>query len=128
MEFAHNEDIVKINNCPSSNEVGEKKLYRCVSNPLNEKSFIPYGLKPKYKNLCEAWGISTYNNLETAKNQLKSLSKNLLNNYNSIAVAIVNDSDGIKYQSGQNLNHYTYFPEKNIDLKKKFTIISSDDK
>jgi hypothetical protein len=52
----------------------------------------------------------------------------LLNNYNSIAVAIVDDNDGIKYQSGQNLNHYTYFPEKSIDLTKKFIIISSNDK
>lgn len=128
MELDHQEQIVKINNCPNLNEVGEKKLFRCVSNPLNEKSFVPYGFKPKYKNICEAWGISTYNNIETAKNQLKSLSKNLLNNYNSIAVAVINDKDGIKYQSGPNSNHYTYFPEKSIDLTKKFSIISSDDK
>ena len=128
MKLEHHEEIVKIINCPNSNEVGEKQLYRCVSNPLSKNSFVPYGFKPKYKNICEAWGISTFNNIETAKNQLKSLSKNLLNNYNSIAVAVINDSDGIKYQSGQNLNHYTYFPEENIDLTKKFIIISNDDK
>jgi hypothetical protein len=78
MELEHHEEMVKINNCPNLNEIGEKTLYRCVSNPLNEKSFIPYGIKPKYRNICEAWGISTYNNVETAKNQLKSLSKTCL--------------------------------------------------
>ena len=127
MDLEHSEEIFKIKNCPNQNEIGTKKLYRCVLNPINNDSFIPYGFKPKYKDICEAWGISTYNNIETAKNQLKSLPKSLLNNYNSIAVATVNDNDGIKYQSGQNLNHYTYFPEKSIDLTKKFIVISSND-
>lgn len=125
MELENHTHINNIKNCPNKNESGTKLLYRCVSNPINDNSFKPFGFKPKYKNKCEAWGLSVYNNLESAKNRLKSLSKNLSNNYNAIAVASIKDEDGIKYQTFEE-NHYTYFPKENLNLIEKFNIVEDD--
>lgn len=125
MDLENSIQIKNIKDCPSSNESGTKMLYRCVSKPMNNDSFKPYGLIPKYKDKCEAWGLSVYNNVDSAKNRLKSLSKTLSNNYNAIAVATINDDDGIKYQTSQE-NHYTFFPKEKLDLTKKFILIEDD--
>jgi len=127
MELDNFENIKNIINCPNSNEDGTIKLYRCISNPLTKQSFIPYGFKPKFKNNCEAWGLSTYNNKSSAKNKLKSLSKRLSNDYNAIAVAVISNQDGVKCQTGNDKNHYTYFPFKNVNLIEKFIIINESE-
>lgn len=128
MELENSIHIKEIKNCPNANEAGTKQLYRCVSKPISNNSFKPYGLSPKHKDKCEAWGLSVYNNIDSARNRLKSLSKNLANNYNAVAVATISDDDGIKYQSLSQENHYTFFPKEKLDLTKKFLLVTENDK
>lgn len=78
MEIKYQEDVNKIKNCPLKNENGNKTLYRIIkSNPLTEDTFIPHSVihKPRFNEHCEAWGLSTYNNLKSAQEAFNSLSK-----------------------------------------------------
>ena len=77
MKLKYHKELDSIENCPTSHEKGDKTLYRCVKQPINMDSFEPQAvlLKPKYKNLCIAWGLSVFDNLESANQTLKNLSK-----------------------------------------------------
>lgn len=66
MKLKFQESIEKIKDRPANNELGEKRLFRCVESEVNEKSFVPQAvlLKPKYQDNCIAWGLSRLNALK----------------------------------------------------------------
>src|SRR5690606_7463428 len=121
-------NIEKIKDCPANNEIGEKTLFRCVENEVNEKSFIPQAvlLKPKYQDKCIAWGLSVFNSFDSANQMLKNLSKNKRVNYSKIAQGVINDSHGIKY-GGSNKKHYTFFPAEEFNVVENFEIVDRND-
>lgn len=127
MNLLHQEQIEKLDNCPTSNQSGEIKLYRWVNKDYMETSFTPHAFKEKFKNNCEAWGLSTYNNKQKALEYLNSASSNIKKKYNSIAFCNINDESGIKHQSGNNLHHYTFYPDKDFDLVNNFQILENDE-
>tara|TARA_R110002051_G_scaffold185303_3_gene254776 strand:- start:14494 stop:14880 length:387 start_codon:yes stop_codon:yes gene_type:complete len=128
MKLKFQENIEKIKNCPSRNEQGEKELFRCVESKLTEKSFQPQAvlLKPKYQDMCMAWGLSVFSSFDSANQMLKNLSKNKRVNYSKIAHGVVRDNDGVKY-GGANKKHYTFFPSEEFNLVKNFEIVNSND-
>lgn len=130
MKLKFQDEINKIENCPNTNEDGEIKLYRFVSSiPLSNNTFEPHAKihKPKFNNICIAWGLSTYNTLDNAVQALKNLPKKRRNSFCGIAVAIIDNSDGVKYLSRSN-GHYTYFPKDKLDLLTKFALVKDYDK
>ena len=124
MELNYQEELSNIENCPAQNENGDKLLFRCVESVVNDASFIPQSvlLKPKYQDLCIAWGLSLFDNLNSAKQTLKSLSQNKKSNYTHIAQSTITDAHGVKH-SAKNTNHYTFFPKKDLDLVSMFAIV-----
>lgn len=122
MKLVNQDYIDKINNCPSENYKGEIRLFRWMNTNSVDKSFDYYGFKPKYANICNAWGLSTYKTKNSALEALKNVSVGMQKRYNAIAECVIKDDDGIKYQSGKNLNHYTFFPLIKFDLPNKFKI------
>jgi hypothetical protein len=125
MELLNSSFIKQIKGCPNNNESGTLRVYRIVSNPINRSSFTFYGTQEKYKLRCEAWGLSVFTNIDTAKKMLKGLSKNMALNYSSIAFADIEDEDGVKYKT-RSKDHYTFFPQKNLDLTTKFINIQNE--
>ncbi|KAF2518280.1 hypothetical protein E0W68_09665 [Flavobacterium salilacus subsp. salilacus] len=125
MELKYQYEISLIDDCPVNNESGNKMLFRCVEENMTEKSFTPNAvlLKPKLQDNCLAWGLSLFSTYESAKQMLKSLSKNKRVNYSRIAVVNVTDDDGIKHCSKNEL-HYTFYPKKDLDIINKFTYVN----
>ena len=124
MKLNFQKNIDKIKDCPAKNEKGEIEFYRCVESNLSEKSFTPQAvlLKPKYQDKCIAWGLSVFNNIDSAKEVLKNLSGKKRVNYSKIAKAVINDDHGIKY-GGNNKKHYTFFPAEGFNVVEKFEIV-----
>jgi hypothetical protein len=127
MELNFQEQINSIENCPLDNHTGDKVLFRCVEDPINENSFTPQAVlcKPKFQDYCVAWGLSVFSNYTHASQILNSLSKNKKVKYSAIAKSTITDEDGIKHCLTNN-NHYTFFPKKDLDLLTKFTIVNGD--
>lgn len=127
MHLKYQDKLDSIDNCPLENQKGEKLLFRCVENPMTEKSFIPNAvlLKPKFQDNCLAWGLSLFSNYDSAKQMLNNLSKNKQVNYSNIAKSILTDLDGVKHNS-KNKKHYTFYPEKNTDILSKFAIVNEN--
>lgn len=128
MELNFQKEIDKIDNCPANNEIGEKTLFRFIKKPIDKNSFTPHSIihKPKFNNLCNAWGLSTYDSLRSAKEAFKNLPAKTRLKFDSIAFAKVTDKDGIKYHT-KNKVHYTFFPKKNLDLISKFSIVQENE-
>ena len=124
MELNFKENIDAIEGCPDHNVSGKKKLYRFVKLPLDKNSFIPHSViyKPKYKNKCIAWGLSTYDSLKSAKQVLMNMPETRRQDFDAIAFGEVNDGDGIKYQSTKNLRHFTFFPVEELDCTVLFNV------
>lgn len=125
MELQHQNQLDSIENCPLGNESGELILFRCVENPMTSNSFIPKALeKDRLKGNCLAWGLSVFDNLDSANEILKSLSQNKREkvSYECIASSKISDNDGIKHASYRK-SHYTYYPKSNIDLMDKFSMV-----
>ena len=129
MKLKYQKKLDSIENCPVSHEKGKKVLYRCVEDPLNIESFQPQAvlLKPKYQNRCIAWGLSVFDNFDSASQTLKNLSKKKRNKYNAIAKSLISDKDGVKYCT-KNKRHYTFFPESSLNLVEKFETVESHEK
>ena len=127
MQLKYQDKLDSIENCPVENQKGEKILFRCVENPMTEKSFIPNAvlLKPKFQDNCLAWGLSLFSNYDSAKQMLNNLSKNKQVNYSNIAKSKLTDLDGIKHTS-KNKKHYTFYQEKNADILSKFAIVNEN--
>ncbi len=129
MELQFQENINKIEGCPANNEGGDKTLYRFImSIPLDSDSFKPHSLihKPKFDNICIAWGLSTYDSLKSAKEALQNLPKKTREKFTAIAVSEITDADGIKYPT-KNKRHYTFFPKKEVNLLSKFVLVNQDE-
>lgn len=129
MELKYQKEISTIENCPVEHQPGEKILFRCVEEPMTENSFVPNAvlLKPRFENNCLAWGLSMFSSYDSAKQTLQNLSKSKRVNYSKIAKTNVTDKDGVKHCS-KNKSHYTFYPEKDLDLLSKFEIIEDNDK
>ena len=131
MKLVNQEEINKIAGCPSQNYTGSLKLFRWVSSEDMLNSFECYATsKPKFANDCIAWGLSTYRSKKSAIEVLKNLSIGMQRKFDAIAVCEIEENDGIKYQSRDNINHYTFFPRTNFDSVSRFNIIEilSDEK
>lgn len=129
MELKYQKEINTIENCPVEHQPGEKILFRCVEEPMTDNSFKPNAvlLKPKFEDNCLAWGLSLFSSYDSAMQTLKNLSKSKRVNYSKIARTNLLDSDGIKHCS-KNKTHYTFYPEKNLDLLTKFVIVEENGK
>lgn len=129
MTLKHQANISLIDNCPIDNLQGEITLFRCVENPMTEKSFTPNAVlqKPKLENNCLAWGLSLFKSYDAAKQMLNSLSKCKSVNYSGIAKGTIADSDGIKHRSEKNKKHYTFYPQESLDIVSKFAIIDDNE-
>lgn len=129
LKLKNEERIIALENCPSkANLDGVLTLYRCVASPINEDSFIPHSLLfTKFINECNAWGLSLFLDVKSARLQLKNLTKKMQGKYLAIAKCCISNSDGIKYQSGQNKFHYTFFPKENFDCVANFILIDEDE-
>ncbi|HCE54393.1 MAG TPA: hypothetical protein DER05_05040 [Lutibacter sp.] len=127
MKLNFKEEIEAIDGCPGTNESGTKKLYRFVKLPLDGKSFIPHSVKhkPRFKNNCIAWGLSTYDTLKSARQAYKNLPETRRAEFDGIAFGDVKDIDGTKYQSTKNLRHYTFFPLEKLSCVALFANIES---
>lgn len=130
MALKYNDEISLIENCPSNNESGDKTLYRFAKLPVNNDSFIPHSViyKPRFKNKCIAWGLSTYDSLSAAKQAYKNLPKGKRLQLDAIVSGKVRDKDGIKYQSTNNSRHYTFFPEDNLSCVNLFNNVLNNGK
>ncbi|TDN93395.1 hypothetical protein DET49_104121 [Salegentibacter sp. 24] len=129
MELKFQERIDNIEDCPAINENGDKTLYRFIlSVPMDSNSFKPHSLihKPKFDNICIAWGLSTYDSFKSAKEALQNLPKKTREKFTAIAVSDISDDDGVKYPT-KNKRHYTFFPKKEVDLLAKFALVKEDE-
>jgi hypothetical protein len=125
MELKYQKEINSIKDCPVENQKGEKTLFRCVENPMDINSFQPNAvlLKPKFQDNCLAWGLSLFSNYDSAEQMLNNLSKKKRTNYSEIAQSKLSEEDGIKHAS-KNKKHYTFYPEKSLDILSKFAIVN----
>jgi hypothetical protein len=88
------------NNCPPNTATeGKLKVYRILKTKIAlEEDFISYAKmyedNPRYKELCKAYAISFYNNIENAKIALKlALARG--NNIGAyIGEFLINETDG----------------------------------
>lgn len=129
IKLKHEDRIKALDNCPSkANYNGDLVLFRWVKTPITEDSFTPHSLlREKLKSMCDAWGLSVYQCLEEAEAELKNLTKRNREKYNAIAVCKITNSDGVKYQSGRNKKHFTFFPKEDFDCVAKFNLIKGDE-
>ncbi len=125
MKLLNSDNFNHISDCPINSEKGEKKLFRCIIKEDIQNSFIPLAFeKAKYKDNCQAWGLSLFKSKEIAMQKLKSLSKK--KTMNGLAFAFITDSNGIKHQSGSDLNHYTFYPSENFICTTEFKIVEDE--
>lgn len=126
MELKYQTQIDSIENCPLANQYGSLILYRCVENPITPNSIEVHAVlhKPKYHDICQAWGLSFFRDVNAAKEMLRNLSKKKQKQVNvqAIASCLITDNDGIKYATN-NKKHYTFFPKVDLDLIDRFTLI-----
>lgn len=117
------DEINKIENCPSSNLNGNLEVYRLLkTNPASEDDIVPYSvLKPKYKNNCLAWGLSVWSSSLPPNELINLLSNQLKEQVKYAGYFEINNEMGVKHKSGKNY-HYTYFPNEDIDLLNIFEI------
>ena len=129
IKLKHEDQIKALDNCPSkANYDGDLVLFRWVKAPLTVDSFIPYSLhQEKLRNMCDAWGLSVYQSLEEAERELKNLTKRKRKKFNAIAICKISNYDGVKYQSGRNKKHFTFFPNEDFDCATKFNLINGDE-
>jgi hypothetical protein len=126
MNLVNKENFENIENCPLENESGEKELYRCVFRDRLEESFVPLALeKAKYKDNCLAWGLSVFKGKDIAIQKLKNLSKK--KSMDALAIALINDTHGLKHQSGGDINHYTFYPADIYNCIEEFKIVEDDE-
>lgn len=126
MILNYKEEIEAIDGCPGTNESGVKKLYRFVKLPLKKDSFVPLTInKPKFKDMCEAWGLSTFDTLKSARQRYRNLPEAKRQEFNAIAFGKIDDVDGIKYQSTKNKRHYTFFPVDELNCVELFVDIEN---
>lgn len=118
----YSEEISKIDNCPSKNEKGSIEVVRLVkNNPAKiEDLKLHSEIHPKLAGICEAWGLSVFKKPTEIRDVKKILSKKIAAKYNLASYFTITDDMGIKYQSGSNKKHYTFFPKKDLDLLSTF--------
>lgn len=127
MKLLYSNKIESIEGCPCKTFNGKLKLFRFVKSNEIETSFNPKALTAKHlENECNGWGLSVYKNEDAAKNIFNNLSGSLRKKLDSIMYCNVEDSDGIKYQSGKDGNHYTFFPIENFDFKTRFKLVDHE--
>jgi hypothetical protein len=129
MDLQHKQQLDSIENCPLDNEKGVKTLFRCVENPITPKSFEPLALqKGNLKKNCLAWGLSMFDDLNSAKETLENLSQNKRRKvrFQSIATSTITDSDGVKHCSCRK-SHYTFYPNEGLDLIGRFALVENQD-
>jgi len=127
MKLYYQENIDEIENCPLGNEQKDIDLYRLIKDEdICNKDLEPKAVNPrnkKFQKECIGWGISTYNSLEVAINIYEGMNETLQARFSHIAIVTVNESFGVKYQTGDNKNHYTLFPCVDDNLLSKFKTI-----
>ena len=123
MKLLYQQEINRIKNCPLKHKEGQLTLFRIVENPISVESFQPEAVlqKPKYQNLCIAWGLSLFSKKKTAQMMLKGLSQKKRPQYAAIAESVIGDQDGIK-NCGKDRRHYTFFPRVGYDFLRNFKV------
>ncbi|AWM12448.1 hypothetical protein DI487_00175 [Flavobacterium sediminis] len=122
MKLKYQDKINEIDNCPLANERGSVKVIRVgKSNPATNEDLKPHAiLFPKYKDLCQAWGLSVFKYPTTSDDIKNILPRKLSERFDKTHVFTITDSMGVKYQIGDNQSHYTFFPNEGIDLLSTF--------
>ncbi|HAY3503877.1 TPA: hypothetical protein JRX02_002323 [Elizabethkingia anophelis] len=127
MKLLYSDKIELIDGCPSISFSGNLKLFRFVNSDNLEKSFLPKAFtKASMKQTCNAWGLSVYKNQNAAIEIYNSLPGGMREKFNKIMMCEIQDVDGVKYQSGKECNHYTFFPVANFDFNKRFKFIDHE--
>ena len=117
-------------NLSDFSELQYVKAFRWVFEDCDEKSFIPMAINNpnKYKNVCQGWALSFFDNQENAKNRLleivnhrKLIFKKLVTH---IAEGNILENDGVA-NSPNNYGHFDLFEYKDINLSNKFEIIET---
>lgn len=128
MKLKYQEELDKLENCPSTTLKGNIKLFRWINKENYATSFIPLGnrFNGKLEEKCLAWGLSTHNNIEVSKEVLNNLPQGFKKKFNGIATCVISDEDGVKHQSGNCINHFTFYPNQNFDYSSKFQILDDE--
>lgn len=118
MELKYSKEMSGIENCPLSNEKGDIEVVRLVkSNPATNEDIKPHSLiHTKLSSNCLAWGLSVYKKPQDINDVKNVMSKRLKGKYTLASVFKITDEMGVKYQTTENLKHYTFFPKKDLDL------------
>lgn len=124
MILENHPEISKLPNCPLINEEDTITLFRfCENNPISSKDIVPFAiLKPEmFAQECLAWGLSLFNTREATIKIIKGLPTKKRKRIIAIGQIEVDNSIALKHQSCDNINHYTLYPLKNVNLISKFT-------
>ena len=128
-------EMCNIDNCPPSNSIQEQlNAYRFVYDPINEKSFLPQGVKsPKRMNnsndnmKCSLLALSFFSSEESAKARYASLKKKIRNINKTlgshIAQGVLSPSDGQRSEICTRSGHFDFFEKQGVNLIPKFQII-----
>lgn len=128
-------EMCKIANCPPSNGIEEQQIaYRFVFDPIDEKSFIPQGVKNPSrvdntleKRKCSTLALSFFISEESAKDKFYALSKNSKNLHKTlgshIAKGVLNTTDGYRTKICKKSGHFDFFEKKDANFLPNFEII-----
>ena len=127
MELYYHKEISEIENCPLNNYEKDLVLFRYIQNEIvNVEDLMPKAANPKNKKMqgqCNCWGLSTFNNIGSLINSYKLMNAKLQARFTHIAKITVDKEFGIKYQSGNDLCHFTVFPYLKDDVLSNFVTI-----
>lgn len=125
MKLIHEEEILKLNNCPSSNTEKTIKLYRWSKgdNDLIKPFAIINPVQNDKKCLC--WGLSHYNSLQYIENKINAMSLKRKSSIKGVYCIEVTKELAIKHQSTSDRNHYTVYPYEGIDFISNFVKVSN---
>lgn len=127
MALFYQENIDEVENCPLPNYDNDLILFRLIKSSLIEQQdLLPKSANPRFKATqfeCESWGLSTYDNLNSAINNFLLMPENLRSRFSHIAKVNVTTEFGIKCKTFDDKSHYTLFPNVDDKILEKFTVV-----
>lgn len=124
MDLENQDEIFKIKDCPNICDEKTKTLYRWVeNNPLVENDILPFAkIHPlRFSSECLGWGISMYNTIDSIKEIFKAFSVKKQKKMIAVFSIVISKEIAHNHQSGNNENHYSVYPYKDIKLLNKFS-------
>ena len=129
--------LSQIHGCPPQHSTtGTLSVYRFVFSPIDDKSFIPQGLKSPSRIMsaknnhekCSLFALSMFDSANHAIEKYKKLMKISRNINKSIgthlATGTIQPLDGL-HDHPNSEGHFDFYEKAGIDLTPKFTIIQA---